>query len=237
MRPRMGPEGAYPAAGRSFHTLWRWLAVLAAGRETSAAHLLHDLSRRLAMRSFKWIERGLVAIGCACLGTVGIRLMDASSFQRAAGQTLERELVAAAPPEASGPTVVPAAIEAGVIGRLEIPRLHVSVIVMEGDDDATLARAAGHVPGTSLPWESGNVAVAGHRDTFFRPLRNLREGDEIRMTTVRGTFDYRVTNTEIVDPDDVSVLAPTPTRSLTLVTCYPFVYVGHAPQRFIVHAR
>jgi sortase A len=111
------------------------------------------------------------------------------------------------------------------------------VIVMDGDDDATLARAVGHVRGTPLPWESGNVVLAGHRDTFFRPLRNIRDGDEIRMTTARGTFDYRVTRTEIVEPDNVSVLAPTPTRSLTLVTCYPFVYVGHAPQRFIIHAQ
>jgi sortase A len=123
------------------------------------------------------------------------------------------------------------------VGRLEIPRLHLSVMVMEGDDDATLARAVGHVPGTALPWETGNAVMAGHRDTFFRPLKNLRSGDEIRMTTPRGTFNYRVVRTEIIDPDDVSVLAPMPNRSLTLVTCYPFAYVGPAPQRFIVQAR
>jgi sortase A len=123
------------------------------------------------------------------------------------------------------------------VGRLEIPRLHLSVMVMEGDDDATLARAVGHVPGTALPWETGNAVMAGHRDTFFRPLKNLRSGDEVRVTTPRGAFSYRVVRTEIIDPEDVSVLAPTPNRSLTLVTCYPFAYVGPAPQRFIVQAR
>lgn len=125
----------------------------------------------------------------------------------------------------------------GLIGRLEIPRLNLSVIVMEGDDDATLARAVGHLPDTAFPWERGNAVIAGHRDTFFRPLKHVREGDEIRMTTARGTFDYRVMSTRIVEPDDLSVIAPTPTPSLTLVTCYPFNYVGSAPQRFIIHAR
>ena len=190
------------------------------------------------MRSPNWLERSLIAIGCGCLTAFGISLVEAASFQQTAAQTLERELIASVPPEVSGPDVaaVPA-IEDGLVGRLEIPRLQVSVIVMEGDDDATLARAVGHMRGTALPWVSGNAVMVGHRDTFFRPLKNLRAGDEIRMTTARGTFDYTVIRTEIVEPDDVSVLAPTPTRSLTLVTCYPFVYVGRAPQRFIVHAR
>jgi len=174
-----------------------------------------------------WLERGLIAIGCVCLIAFALTRLDAALFQQAAAQALAREIGApATPPEVSD-----------TVGRLEIPRLHLSVIVVEGDDTATLARAVGHVRGTSLPWERGNTVMAGHRDTFFRPLMNLRDGDEIRMTTVRGTFDYRVIQTEIVGPEDVSVLAPTAARSLTLVTCYPFVYVGRAPQRFIVHAR
>ena len=110
-------------------------------------------------------------------------------------------------------------------------------MVVEGDDDATLAIAIGHLPGTALPWQSGNAVLAGHRDTFFRLLKDLRQGDLIRMTTTRGTFDYQVVRTEIVEPDDISALAPTSDRALTLVTCYPFVYVGRAPQRFIVHAK
>jgi LPXTG-site transpeptidase (sortase) family protein len=156
----------------------------------------------------------------------------------APAQTFEREEVAPAPADLSdrGSASVMLARH-GLIGRLEIPRLNVSVMVMEGDDDATLARAVGHLRETALPWEPGNAVIAGHRDTFFRPLENVREGDEIRMTTTRGTFDYRVIRTDIVEPDDLSALAPTPIRSLTLLTCYPFVYVGSAPQRFIIHAR
>jgi sortase A len=190
------------------------------------------------MRVSGWLGLLLILIGFGCLLTVGIGLVDAASFQKTAAQTFERELSAPAPPELSGEAGATAMPEVhGLIGRLEIPRLNVSVMVMEGDDDKTLARAVGHLPDTALPWELGNAAIAGHRDTFFRPLRNVREGDEIRMTTARGTFDYRVVQTRIVEPRDLSVLAPTPTRSLTLVTCYPFYYVGSAPQRFIIHAR
>ena len=185
-----------------------------------------------------WVEKLLIAIGCGCLVAVGIAIVEAASFQKTAAQTFERELIAPATLELSdnaGAPVTP--MMHGLIGRLEIPRLNISVIVMEGDDDATLARAVGHLPDTVLPWEQGNAAIAGHRDTFFRPLRDVREGDAIRMTTARGTFDYRVTSTRIVEPDDLSVLAPTAMRSLTLVTCYPFNYIGAAPQRFIIHAR
>jgi len=190
------------------------------------------------MRLSAWLERLLIVIGCGCLVAVGTSLVGATSFQKTAAQTFERELVAPAPPEIAGKGSAPVmrAVH-GLIGRLEIPRLNVSVMVMEGDDDATLARAVGHLPDTALPWERGNAVIAGHRDTFFRPLKNVREGDEIRMTTTRGTFDYRVIRTEIVEPNNLSVLAPTPSRALTLVTCYPFSYVGSAPQRFIIHAR
>ena len=172
-----------------------------------------------------------MAIGCGCLVAVGIAMVEAASFQGRAGQALDDTL------NARTPGSIVDDLGAGPVGRLEIPRLNVSVIVMEGEDDATLARAVGHVPGTALPWEPGNTVMAGHRDTFFRPLKNLREGDQIRMTTPRGTFEYRVSSTKIVEPDDLSVLAPTSARSLTLVTCYPFVYVGRAPKRFIVHAQ
>lgn len=185
-----------------------------------------------------WPERILIAIGCGCLVAVGISLADAASFQQTAARSFERQMISPAPTLASGRGGGPyPAGESSLVGRLEIPRLHVSVMVLEGDDDTTLARAAGHVRGTALPWESGNAVLAGHRDTFFRPLKNLQQGDEIRMTTTRGTFAYRVARMEIVAPDDVSALAPSPIRSLTLVTCYPFTYVGPAPQRFIIHAR
>lgn len=123
-----------------------------------------------------------------------------------------------------------------VIGRLEIARLGISVIVLEGDDDHTLRIAAGHVPDTALPGYGGNVAIAAHRDTFFRPLENIRTKDKITLETATGAFQYQVDATWVVAPDRVEVLDPTPKPALTLVTCYPFHFVGSAPYRFIVRA-
>jgi sortase A len=124
-----------------------------------------------------------------------------------------------------------------LVGWLEIPRLRLSVMVREGSDTATLAKAAGHLPSTPLPGTLGNVAVAAHRDTFFRPLRNIKVNDRITFTTLQGTFEYQVESLRIVHPTDVSVLRASTEPTLTLVTCYPFYYVGSAPQRFIVRAR
>jgi sortase A len=122
------------------------------------------------------------------------------------------------------------------IARLEAPSVGLSATVLEGSDEATLARAAGHIESTALPGESGNVGIAGHRDTTFRPVRNLKIGDRLAITTASGRFEYRISETMIVDPEDVYVLDPTPQPTLTLVTCYPFTFIGHAPQRFIVRA-
>jgi sortase A len=123
-----------------------------------------------------------------------------------------------------------------VIGRLEIPRLKLAVMVREGADEGTLRRAVGHIPGTALPGRIGNVGLAGHRDTFFRALRNIHADDVIEMETTSGTYRYIVKSTRIVTPRDVSVLKASGGDTLTLVTCYPFYYVGSAPKRFIVHA-
>jgi sortase A len=123
-----------------------------------------------------------------------------------------------------------------VLGRLEIPRLKLSVMVREGADERTLSRAVGHIPGTALPGSMGNVGLAGHRDTFFRALRNIREDDAIEFETTHGAYRYIVKSTQIVGPRDVSVLAASGGENLTLVTCYPFYYVGSAPKRFIVRA-
>jgi sortase A len=123
-----------------------------------------------------------------------------------------------------------------VIGRLEIPRLKLGVMVREGADEGTLSRAVGHIPGTAMPGNVGNVALAGHRDTFFRALRNIRADDTIELQTTEGTYRYVVKSTRIVTPRDVSVLKASGGETLTLVTCYPFYYVGSAPKRFIVHA-
>ena len=123
-----------------------------------------------------------------------------------------------------------------LLGRLQIPRLNVAAMVREGADEGTLRRAVGHIPGTALPGEKGNVGLAGHRDTFFRALRNIKKNDTIDLETVNGTFTYLVESTKIVGPRDVTVLAASKRQALTLVTCYPFYYVGSAPKRFIVQA-
>jgi sortase A len=123
-----------------------------------------------------------------------------------------------------------------MIGRLEIPRVDLSVMVVNGDDDATLQVAAGHLPDTPLPWELGNSAVAGHRDSFFRPLSKIKLHDTMTLKTPHGEFHYAVSSVRVVEPNDLSVLAQNGRSSLTLVTCYPFSYVGRAPKRFVVRA-
>jgi sortase A len=123
-----------------------------------------------------------------------------------------------------------------VVGELLVPRLHLAVMVFEGDDDGILKVGAGHIPTTPLPLQVGNVGIAAHRDTYFRPLRLIRPNDAISFKTPTGTFHYTVTNTEIVQPSDIQILARS-NQDLTLVTCYPFYYVGSAPERFIVHAQ
>jgi sortase A len=122
------------------------------------------------------------------------------------------------------------------VARLSAPTVELTATVLEGSDDATLARAAGHIQETAYPGESGNVGIAAHRDTIFRPVRNLKVGDPLEIMTGERVFDYRITSTTIVNPEDVYVLDPTEQPTLTLVTCYPFNFIGHAPQRFIVKA-
>ena len=130
----------------------------------------------------------------------------------------------------------PPAAANGVIGLLDIPRLGVSVMVVEGVGSKSLRRAAGHIPGTALPGQPGNAGISAHRDTFFRPLRNIRRNDVITINTVLGEYRYRVVSTRIVSPSDVEVLDSGDEEVLTLVTCYPFYFVGAAPDRFIVRA-
>jgi sortase A len=119
---------------------------------------------------------------------------------------------------------------------LRIPKIHLEVAVLPGTDDFTLNRAVGHIENTPLPGTNGNSGIAGHRDGFFRGLKDIGTDDVIELETLRGKEMYRVERIWIVSPEDVSVLDATPTRSLTLVTCYPFYHVGPAPQRYIVRA-
>jgi sortase A len=133
---------------------------------------------------------------------------------------------ATAPPESDG-----------LIGTIDIPRLKISAVIEEGDDDSTLSVAVGHIPGTPLPADHGNVALAAHRDTFFAGLGRLHPGDRIKLTTLTGTYTYRVESTRIVDPSATDVLAQSSSPILTLITCFPFHYVGPAPHRFVATAR
>jgi LPXTG-site transpeptidase (sortase) family protein len=126
--------------------------------------------------------------------------------------------------------------EGDIVGRLEVPSVGISVMVLEGTDENTLASGAGHLPSSPLPGRSGNVAIAAHRDTFFRNLKTIKKGDAVRVVTLRHNFDYVVDSVKTVDPEDVRVLESRKPSELTLITCYPFYFVGNAPKRFIVHA-
>jgi sortase A len=179
-----------------------------------------------------WIERVLVGLGVACWGWWGVVSLQATRYQYEQRAALER-LRGAAPAVANDSAVLP---RGSLIGSLDIPRIRLSAVIAEGDDDATLKAAIGHLPDTPMPWHDGNSALAGHRDTFFRPLQHVRVGDELRVSTLRGDFQYQVRETMVVGPNDVWVLDPTDQPTLTLITCYPFSYVGKAPRRFIVRA-
>jgi sortase A len=122
------------------------------------------------------------------------------------------------------------------LGRIEISSLGITAMIMEGVNGRTLQHAIGHIPGTPLPGQPGNVGLSGHRDTFFRGLRNIHKDDEITLTTLQGPYRYRVDTTQVVEPDDIKALGATTEDFLTLVTCYPFYFVGPAPKRFIVRA-
>jgi sortase A len=121
-------------------------------------------------------------------------------------------------------------------GRIEIPRLGVSAMIRDGADEKTLARAVGLVPGAAHPGEPGNIVLAGHRDTFFRPLRKIKVNDRIRVVVPPNAYEYRVESFRVVTPEETGVLASKGIEELTLVTCYPFRFVGSAPDRFIVSA-
>jgi sortase A len=176
---------------------------------------------------FEWL---LLGFGLGCLGVYAYENVEARRFQAEQTAAFERAADTKPAPRAIAP--------GGLVGMLDVPRLELSTPVIEGDDMRTLERAVGHLPDTPMPWTAGNSAIAGHRDGLFRPLKDVKIGDEIRFRTTGEELRYRVTRTSIVKPDDLSVLeqqGSSPT--LTLITCYPFYYVGPAPKRFVVHAQ
>ncbi len=192
------------------------------------------------MKVGRWLgvlECGFAAVAVVALGYYSWAWAEARLFQARESRRLDEALLLKQ--TLSGAAMAPRlsiADRGGLLGRLEIPRIGISVMVVEGTGDADLRRAVGHIRGTALPGEDGNVAIAGHRDTFFRPLDSIRRNDTIILTTWKGTCRYQVVSTEVVRPEEVDVLSPTGRNSLTLVTCFPFAYVGPAPMRFIVRA-
>jgi sortase A len=201
----------------------------------------NEFERGVRHPALRWTSRAFFLAGLSCLAWSTYVIVDAREFQNKQNELLNEQQhqisLVKTPPESSAETTPEILLPApGLLGRLEIPRLALSAIVMEGSDAKTLRRAAGHVSGTALPGQEGNAVITGHRDTFFRPLRNIRPGDQIRFTSSQATYLYRVESIGVLRPGDVELLHSSRGRVLTLVTCYPFYFVGPAPERFIVRA-
>jgi len=199
----------------------------------------HSLPSRRAHWSLRWSRNALLVTGILALGYSGFVVLDSKLYQDIQDRRFQQQLQSIRPPIASAGDVanLPVAPVPGqALGRIEITRIGLTAMIMEGTDGRTLRRAVGHVRGTPMPGNQGNVAIAGHRDTFFRPLRNVLHDDEITLTTLDGSYRYLVDSTRVVSPEDTQVLDNSGDTILTLVTCYPFYFVGPAPKRFIVRA-
>jgi sortase A len=215
-----------------------WLRPRSSAPATTTSH-----------RRFRWLQGGLLVFGSLFLGLWSKTNFESTGFQSVESRRLEAALrqgeadpwegVRSYAAVVGGAVLDPQPVieRDGVLGRVEIPRLRITAIVAEGADTKTLRHAVGHISSTALPGRPGNCALAGHRDTFLRGLGEVRVSDVIRVVALEGTYTYAVEWTAVVEPTMVQVLDSTATRSLTLVTCYPFSFVGHAPQRFVVRAR
>jgi sortase A len=191
------------------------------------------------------VGAALVAYVAAILVT-GIWVESRDRFKLAAALTQGVPLLVIPDPrhradKSSGAKVVPIStartnLSPLGLGILEIDRLGLSVLIRSSTTSIDLDKGAGWIPGTALPGDAGNVVLTGHRDTFFRDLRGVKRGDIVRLRTPFGPRSYTVTETSVVDPADTSVLRPTAKSTLTLITCFPFDFIGHAPKRFIVRA-
>jgi sortase A len=193
------------------------------------------------------VQRLLVAAGAGMLVWSVLVVADADISQRIARQALSTASRPALPASPRGPVEAPPIVSldaaraplpvrGAAVAELSIPRVRLSAVVLHGSDARTLRRGPGHLENTALPGESGNAVIAGHRDSFFRPLQDVELGDDIFVDTPRGRFRYRVSSLDVVDPHDLSVLEPTGGSILTLITCYPFRVLGPAPDRYVVRA-
>jgi sortase A len=192
-------------------------------------------SRTLIVRL---VHYALLAVGVFALSYAGYVIADAHAYQKNEQAKFESKIPGT--PRRVGSSQIqdrsPVA-DGDPIGEMEISRLGLKAIFVQGDSPRILRHAVGHISGTAMPGDPGNVVLTGHRDTFFRPLRNVQKGDAITLRTPDGDFQYEVESTAVVPPSDVEVLEPSSERMLTLISCYPFYYVGPAPNRFIVRAR
>ena len=205
-----------------------------------------DVGRRSNGSFLVWWSRLFLLVGMAAIGWAVYVWVDARIYQIVQRRHLDAMVsarntgVPAIPqvPTTQAPVLkAPRVVAGSLLGQLEIPRIGLSVMVVEGDSASILRRAAGHVEGTGLPGGSGNVAIAAHRDTFFHSLRNIRNQDVITLNTSGGSYQYEVESVGVVEPDQMDVLFDSPNPTLTLITCYPFSYIGPAPKRFVVRAR
>lgn len=194
-------------------------------------------------RALLYLQVIFFAVALSCGGYYCFHWYRSYQYQRRQTNALKWAIPPAtgeaAPLADNMPTLpAPPGLDPDTVGLLEIPRLKLVAVVRAGEDSRTLSEAVGWLEDTAMPWTpNGNVGLAAHRDTFFRPIRYIGLNDQILLATRRGTYRYLVESTQIVHPEDVSVLAPVGHSVLTLVTCYPFHFIGHAPMRFIVRAR
>ena len=200
-----------------------------------------NITRPLLVSAARWrhtirvLRAVLFLTGVVALTYVGFTLVEARLYQASADEFLI--VKTRAEKNATVTQVRPTIRRGDVLGRIDIPRLGLSVAVLEGTNTRILRLGAGHIEGTPLPGKPGNSGIAGHRDTFFRSLKDIRKEDRIQLQTATKLVDYEVDWIKIVGPDDISVLQSSGDIStLTLVTCYPFYLVGPAPKRFVVHA-
>jgi sortase A len=207
-------------------------------------------------RWLRWSRCLFVVVGILMLSYVGFVELEAHFYQADQSRKFQQELNALRPSVAGEESLhkdrlssVPAnesiirtqgdghaGLSRSSLGRIEIDSIGLSAMILEGTDARTLRLAVGHIPGTALPGQQGNVVITGHRDTYFRELRNIHKDDEIKLTTLGGSYRYWVDSIKVVAPKDTQVLNNSKDAILTLITCYPFYYVGPAPKRFIVRA-
>lgn len=201
------------------------------------------MGRRAGVSGWRFlpaIEQGLLLSGIVLLGLYGALVAQSGLYQSRAERAFDRSIRDRdTKPVSPAVFLSRAAVEPRptALARLRIPSLAFSAMILEGTDELSLLRGVGHIEGTARPGERGNVGLAGHRDTFFRGLSGIVKGDEVVLTTQEGRdLRYNVVAIDIVEPETVDVLAPTGEPSLTLVTCYPFHFVGPAPKRYVVRA-